>query len=158
MAGIQLHENDRPALIGIDVEELRLTQQRAEPVTLSAAGGISVSQTLAWIEARPAVDADQLDRQARICRNGAQMQRTMAGMFQQIGGQLRSSERHATRIRFIETQRASHALGDPPGMANLTFVLDGHHDRRAAVEIQDHLRMLTRVPAPGELSSSNSST
>src|SRR5690606_12510336 len=153
-----MYEYDRTPGIGKHVEQLRLTHQGAESVARSSASGKTIRQAFAKVKARPPIHADQLHCKSRVRRNSAQMQLTMAGMFQQIGRQLRRSKRYATGICLIEAQRARHRQRNAPGMANLTFFFDRHYGRRAALDAQDHLTILMRVPAPGELSNSNSST
>src|SRR5690606_21118523 len=148
MASVQLYEYDRPSLIGKHVEQVRLTYQSAKPVALCAAGRKPVSHALADVEARPSIDADQLHRETRICRNDAQMQCAMTGVLQQVRGQLRRGECHATSMCLIEAKLASHTLRNAPGMANLTFILDRNYYGRTTLEIQDHFRMLIRVPTP----------
>src|SRR5690606_827492 len=132
--------------------------QGTEPGALGAARGKSIRQALVGIEARAPIDADHFHGEAGACRNGTQMQRTMPGMLEQIRRQLRRHERHAAGIGLIETQLAGHAVRNAPGVANLALLLDRQYQRLAAANIQDHLAMLMRVPAPGELSRSNSST
>src|SRR5690606_3978610 len=158
VAGIQLHEHDRAPGIGEDVEQLRLTHQGTEPGALGAARGKSVRQALVEIEARAPIDADHFHGEGGACRNGAQMQRTMPRMLEQIRRQLRRHERHAAGIGLIETQLLRPAVRNPPGVTNPALLLDQPYQRRAAANIQDHLAMLMRVPAPGELSRSNPST
>src|SRR5690606_11920126 len=158
VAGIQLHEHDRAPGIGEDVEQLRLTHQGTEPGALGAARGKSIRQALVGIEARAPIDADHFHGEAGACRNGTQIQRTMPGMLEQIRRQFRRHERHAAGIGLIEAQLAGHAMRNAPGVANLTLLLDRQYQRRAAANIQVHLTMLMRVPVPGELSRSNSST
>src|SRR5690606_21816159 len=70
----QLRQHHRAAGIGIGVEHLGLTRQRAEPDALCAAGGKSVGQALIEVEARSAVDRDDFDAAPLSSRNYAQVQ------------------------------------------------------------------------------------
>src|SRR5205814_1235215 len=106
---------------------------------------------------RAGVDGHQLDAAVLAAAQPAQVYHPVDGVLVQVAGQLRADDRQLAEPRLGQLQlggqvrggAADHADRTGVGHRVPTAVLDGH---------RAHLTAMTRVPRPGLVSISNSST
>src|SRR5471032_169158 len=142
-------------MIGMHIKDLGHTRYGAHADALRAARGEPIHQAAFQVEALTTVDCDHF--YALIAR-GAQVQLAMGGMLEDVAGKFGRHQGHAPGVGFIKTQQFGKLLGAAPGIADLADIFDQKHLGQGAGNIQVHRVIVTRVPSPGAVSSSNSST